>query len=111
MKPGPRFVPSELTPRERRIYLGAAAVLAVVFGALVWPVYPLFAGIRPMVLGVPLSLAWVVAWLLVSFTTLLALFLWEGRRGDRGDGPRRRDRTRRDDRSDRSDRTRRSEVG
>lgn len=84
MKQGPRFVPSDLTPRERRIYLGAAAVLAVVFCALVWPVYPLFAGIRPLVLGVPLSLAWVVAWLLVSFATLLALCLWEGRRGDEG---------------------------
>ena len=81
MKRRPRFVPSDLTPGERRVYLGAAAVLLVVFLALVWPIYPLFAGIRPLVLGVPLSLAWVVAWLLVSFLTLLGLFLWEGRRG------------------------------
>lgn len=81
VKRRPRFVPPELTPRERRVYLGATGVLVVVFCALIWPVYPLFAGIRPLVLGVPLSLAWVVAWLLVSFVTLLALFLWEGDRG------------------------------
>ena len=81
MRRGPRFVPSDLTPRQRRVYLGATAVLVVVFLALIWPVYPLFAGIRPFVLGVPLSLAWVVAWLLVSFVTLLCVFVWEGRRG------------------------------
>lgn len=81
MRRGPRFVPSDLTPGERRVYLGAATVLVVVFLALVWPVYPLFAGIRPLVLGVPLSLAWVVAWLLVSFFTLLGVLLWEDRRG------------------------------
>lgn len=85
MRRGPRFVPPDLTPGERRVYLGATAVLVVVFCALVWPVYPRFAGIRPLVLGVPLSLAWVVAWLLVSFMTLLALFLWEGNRSDRSD--------------------------
>jgi membrane protein implicated in regulation of membrane protease activity len=111
VKPGPRFVPSDLTPRERRIYLGAAAVLAVVFCALVWPVYPLFAGIRPLVLGVPLSLAWVVAWLLVSFVTLLALFLWEGRRGGRDDQRRRRDGSGRDDRARRDARTLRGGDG
>lgn len=82
MRRGPRFVPSDLTPGEQRVYLGAAAVLLVVFLALVWPVYSLFAGIRPLVLGVPLSLAWVVAWLFVSFFTLLAVFLWERRRGE-----------------------------
>lgn len=81
MRRGPRLVPSDLTPRQRRVYLGATAVLVVVFLALIWPVYPLFAGIRPFVLGVPLSLAWVVGWLLVSFVTLLAVFVWEDRRG------------------------------
>lgn len=77
---GPRFVPSDLTPKERRVYLGATAVLVLVFVALVWPVYPLFADIRPFVLGMPLSLVWVVAWLFVSFFTLLAVYLWEDRR-------------------------------
>lgn len=78
MRRGPRFVPSDLEPGERRVYLGATAVLVVVFCALVWPVYSLFAGLRPFVLGVPFSLAWVVGWLLVSFLTLLAVYLWEG---------------------------------
>lgn len=86
MRSGPRFVPSDLTPRQRRVYLGATAVLVVVFCVLVWPVYPHFADIRPLVLGVPMSLAWVVAWLLVSFATLLAVFLWEGRQGGQEEG-------------------------
>ena len=49
--------------------------------ALIWPIYPLFAGIRPRVLGIPFSLAYVIGLVLLSFTVLVALFRWEERQG------------------------------
>jgi len=76
----PRIFPSHLSPRERVVYRVATLFFVVLFFALIWPVYPRFAGIRPLILGMPLSLAYVVGLVLVSFFGLLALFLWEGRR-------------------------------
>jgi hypothetical protein len=92
MRRTPRLLPSDMEPGPRRMYAGAAVFFCVVLAALVWPVYPLFADIRPRVLGMPLSLAWVVGWVLASFLGLLAVYLWESRRRgggsdhDAGDG-------------------------
>lgn len=86
----PRLFPTHLEPGERRVYAAVALFYLATTVALVWPVYARFGSIRPMVLGMPFSLVYVVLWVLASFLVLLALFLWEGRRGDRprpdGDG-------------------------
>lgn len=50
------------------------ALVALAAAALTWPVYPLFSGIRPLILGLPLSLAWVVLWLVVVFAALVWLY-------------------------------------
>ena len=63
-------------PRHRR-HIALALATLVAGLALVWPVYPLFGGIRPLVLGLPLSLAWVVLWLAVVFLALLIAFFSE----------------------------------
>jgi len=42
--------------------------------ALIWPVYPLAGSIRPYVLGLPLSFAWVVGWLVVMFVALVLFY-------------------------------------
>lgn len=42
--------------------------------ALLWPVYPAVSGIRPYVLGLPFSFAWVVGWLVVMFGALVVLY-------------------------------------
>lgn len=76
----PRIFPSHLSPRERLVYRSVTVFFVALFVALIWPVYGLFSGIRPMVLGVPLSLAYVVCLVLASFAALFALFLWEDRR-------------------------------
>ena len=57
-----------------RIVLFLGMLLLVQLG-LVWPIYPLFSGIYPMVLGLPLSFIWVICMLLASFTLLLAFYL------------------------------------
>lgn len=81
----PRIFPSHLSGVERLVYRAVTLFFVALFAALLWPVYPLFAGIRPLVLGVPLSLAYVVGLLLLGFVVLLALFVWEGRRSVPGD--------------------------
>ena len=42
--------------------------------ALIWPVYPLAVDLKPFVLGLPFSFAWVVGWLVVMFVALVLLY-------------------------------------
>ncbi len=63
------------TPRRlRRGRLVFIAVYLVIGAAIVWPVYPLFAGPDPRILGLPLFFAWIVGALLAMFVSLLVLF-------------------------------------
>lgn len=77
----PRLMPSHLSRTERVVYGGITVYFVLVFLALIWPVYPFFSGIEPRILGLPLSLSYIVGLLLLSFGVLLALYLWEERRG------------------------------
>jgi thiol:disulfide interchange protein len=61
-------------PARRRRTLAFVAVIAIAGLALIWPVYPSVARIRPYVLGLPFSLAWVVGWLAVVFVALVFLY-------------------------------------
>lgn len=81
MKLQPRLFSSALSATERRVYGAVTALFVVVFFATMWPIYPMFDRIRPLVLGVPLSLAYLIGLAAVCFAALLALYLWEGRRG------------------------------
>ncbi len=60
--------------RRRQIFL---AVYLVVAALLVWPIFPRFSGIHPLILGLPFSLAWVVLALGVMFAALLWLYRHE----------------------------------
>ena len=62
--------------RRRQIFLGIYVLVAVL---LVWPVFPLFSGIRPLILGLPLSFAWVVLALTVMFGAIVWLYRAEER--------------------------------
>ncbi len=61
--------------RRRRLLFLAVFLLAA--ASVVWPIYPLFSGIRPLILGLPLSFAWVVLWLAVVFAALVWLYRTE----------------------------------
>ncbi len=61
--------------RRRRWTLVAVLVTAAI--ALTWPVYSFFSVATPLILGLPLSLAWGVLWALVIFVSLAWLF-WFG---------------------------------
>jgi len=73
---GPR--PNPRRADRHGVYVAVAIFYALLFLAVIWPVYPLFARIEPRILGMPLSMAYVVAALLLSFAILLGLYLWEG---------------------------------
>ena len=70
------FPPGTSPGKKRRRILFVAVYLLVVT-ALVWPVYPTFSGIRPLIVGLPLSLAWIVGVLFAGFLALMALYLTE----------------------------------
>lgn len=63
----------------RRRRLAFLAIFLLTAAAVLWPVYPSFAAVFPLVLGLPFSLAWVVLALAVTFGALLWLFLGERR--------------------------------
>lgn len=43
--------------------------------SLIWPIYPLFAGTYPFILGLPLSFAWIIFVLFAAFFLLLWYYL------------------------------------
>lgn len=59
---------------RKRIFLGLLFLIQL---GLIWPVYAMFSGIEPMILGLPLSFAWVIFLLLSSFFLLLWYHLSE----------------------------------
>ncbi len=71
------FFSSATPAAARRRRLVFVAVLLLAAAAVGWPLYPFFAGARPFVLGLPLSLAWVVLWLFVVFVALAWLYRGE----------------------------------
>jgi len=64
-------------PVRRRRVFAFVALVAIAGLALIWPVHPSVAGIRPYVLGLPFSLVWVVGWLVVVFGALVFLYWTE----------------------------------
>ncbi len=77
----PVIFSSQLSPSERRIYKAATILFIAVFFAFMWPIYPIFNHIRPLILGMPASLLYLVSLLCVAFVAILALYLWEDRHG------------------------------
>ena len=81
----PRELPAGLTlfrpgtdpakKKRRGVFLGFYLLAAVL---LIWPIYPLFSGVRPLIMGLPLSFAWVVMVLGIMFGALLWLYRAEG---------------------------------
>ena len=52
----------------------------VVVLTTMWPIYPFFSRIRPLILGMPFSLAYLVFLIVLSFLVLVSLYTWERRR-------------------------------
>jgi len=76
----PRFFSSKLSTTERRVYGAATAWFVLAAAAMLWPLYPPFARVRPLVFGMPFALFWLTLILVISFLVGVALFRWESRR-------------------------------
>ncbi len=64
-----------LRDESRRSSLLVFLAVTLIAGlALIWPVYPFAGSIRPYVLGLPFSFAWVVGWLVVMFVALVLFY-------------------------------------
>lgn len=68
------FFAPDATPSYRRRRIIAGVIFAVGFLSMIWPIAALVAGPRPLVLGMPLALAWLAMWIAIVFLTLLWLY-------------------------------------
>lgn len=59
-----------------------AVVFMLNLVAVTWPGVTVFRMAEPFVLGLPLSMAWPIAWIVVGWVTLLVLDYFEQREGD-----------------------------
>lgn len=64
-------------PAKKLVIRWFIAFLVLIQFSLIWPIYPLVGYIEPIMLGMPFSIVWVLLCLLLSFSGLLAYFLWE----------------------------------
>lgn len=64
-------------PSKKSVLRWFIAFLVLIQFSLIWPIYPLVGYIEPIILGMPFSIVWVLLCLLLSFSGLLAYFLWE----------------------------------
>ena len=63
------------TQRQRRARVVFALLLLLTAAALIWPGFPLAAGILPAtILGLPFALAWVVLWLFIVLGAQIWLY-------------------------------------
>lgn len=57
---------------------GAFALFTVAMVlVMVFPIYALGNRVEPFVLGLPFSMAWVIAWIVVEFVGLIAFYRYE----------------------------------
>lgn len=66
-------------PRHRRVFL---SIMVFVQLGIIWPGYALFSAAEPLILGFPLSFAWLIAMLLLGFAALLMLYVGDNRAED-----------------------------
>ena len=67
--------------QDSRFKRGLACYFVIATLALIWPIYPFFSGIHPRVFGMPFSLVWILVVLILSFSILASVYLWESRTG------------------------------
>lgn len=63
--------------------LGVVGVTVALAVLLTFPVFAVANDATPIVLGMPLSMFWIAAWIAAEFLVLLGIYAWEQRRGRR----------------------------
>ncbi len=76
-----RAFPSRLSGRRRAVYRGVVVFFLAAFALSIWPLAPIWSRARPLVFGMPFSLAFLAALLVTCFGVLWAVYRWERRNG------------------------------
>ena len=64
-------------PSKKPVVRWFIIFLVLIQLSLIWPIYPLVGHIESFILGMPFSIVLVLFCLLLSFSGLLAFFLWD----------------------------------
>lgn len=75
-----------MTVNIRIVRRCALAFFVVYLLAVIWPLATLVSAAEPMILGLPLSMAWAIVWILLGFVALLILDRFECRHESRHEG-------------------------
>ena len=67
-------------PKKKSVIQWFVVFLVLIQLSLIWPIYPLVGSIEPVVFGMPFSIVWVLVCLSLSFSGLLAFFIWENQK-------------------------------
>jgi len=71
-----------MTSKRAFVHKIVASFFVLVLGAMMWPIYPFFSRIHPMIFGMPFSLFYLIILITISFFVLLGLYLWESRESE-----------------------------
>ena len=71
-----------MSSKQAFVYKIVASFFVLVLGAMMWPIYPFFSRIHPMIFGMPFSLFYLIILITISFFVLLGLYLWESRESE-----------------------------
>lgn len=72
---------SGLYLRSRILFVSVITILTIF---LIWPGYTLFAASEPLILGFPLSFAWVIFCTIIGFIALYFLYISDNKREEQG---------------------------
>ena len=72
------------TRANQRSWIRRLAVVVFLLNlvAITWPGITLFRSAEPLVFGLPMSMAWPIAWIVIGWITLMVLDHFEQRGGD-----------------------------
>lgn len=63
--------------RKSRLMIFIFSILA--FLSIMWPGYAHFADYEPFILGIPLSFAWIILWVILSFVAMMSMYILDNR--------------------------------
>lgn len=58
--------------RSRIIFISTIIITSF---AIIWPGYAVFSSATPLILGFPLSFAWIIMWVIIGFAAMMGLYL------------------------------------
>jgi len=68
-------------PNKRKVYIGFTVFFLLCFMAMIFPIFSIANRVEPILFGMPFGMFWLVLVTILQFCGLLALYIWEYRKG------------------------------